>query len=55
MKKTRKIVIVLLLLFTFILLASQNIIASNAGLFQKEEYSEEFKEWLQLPEEERKT
>lgn len=54
MKKTRKIVIVLLLLFTFILLASQNIIASNAGLFQKEEYSEEFKEWLQLPEEERK-
>ncbi len=54
MKKTRKIVIVLLLLFTFILLASQNIMASNAGLFQKEEYSEEFKEWLQLPEEERK-
>ena len=54
MKKTRKIIIVLLLLFTFILLASQNIIASNAGVFQRDEYSEEFKEWMQLSEEERK-
>lgn len=44
----------LLLLFTFSLLTSQNAIASNAGLFQRDEYSEEFKEWRQLPEEERK-
>lgn len=54
MKKIRKIVITLLLLLTFILVSSQSIIASNTGLFQKDEYTEEFKEWIQLSEEERK-
>ena len=56
MKKLKKTVkIITLLVFMLILLANQKVFATNvANLFQKEEYTEEFKKWLELSDEEKK-
>lgn len=56
MKKLKKSVIVItLLVIILILLAYQKVFASNTiNLFQKTEYTEDFKKWLELSEEEKK-
>ena len=55
MKKFMKNVTVILLLSLLILLASQKVFASNvANSLTKMEYSEDFKKWLELPDEEKK-
>lgn len=55
MKKIMKNVTIILLLFLLILLASQEVFASNvANSLTKMEYSEDFKKWLELPDEEKK-
>lgn len=54
MKKIIKNIIIILLLFMLILLAGQEVFASNiANSLSKMEYSEEFKNWLELSEEEK--
>lgn len=54
MKKTIKKLAVILLLFILILFSSRGILAnSTTDLIYPEEYSEEYKRWLELPEEER--
>lgn len=53
MKKQNKSLIILLLVLILISISSQKIYASNTNLFQKTEYSEEFKKWLELSDEEK--
>lgn len=54
MKKIIRNITIILLLFMLILLASQEVFASNiANSLSKMEYSEEFKEWLKLSDEEK--
>lgn len=54
MKKLNKIITILLLLLSLILLGSKKVFANNtANLFQKAEYSESFKKWLELSDEEK--
>ena len=55
-KKLKKMFIVIaLLVFTLILLADYKVLATNSeNVFQKVEYTEEFKKWLELSEEEKK-
>ena len=52
MKKHKKFLFILLI-FMSILFFTQKIYASNADSLQKVEYSEDFKKWLELPEEEK--
>lgn len=53
MKKLKRIVILTLLLLSF--LTTQKVLANNsANLLEKMEYTEEFKNYLKLPEEEKK-
>lgn len=55
MKKQKKALIIILLVFILSLLISQTVFASNtADLIQMVEYSEDFKKWLDLSEEEKK-
>lgn len=56
MKKLKKsIFIISILFFLLIVLANQRVLAiSNGNFLHKVEYSEEFKKWLELSEEERK-
>lgn len=53
MKKQNKSLIIILLVLILISISSQKIYASNTNLFQKTEYSEEFKKWLELSDEEK--
>lgn len=54
MKKIIKNITIILLLFMLILLASQEVFASNiVNSLSRMEYSEEFKEWLKLSDEEK--
>lgn len=53
MKKQKKSLIILLLVLILISISSQKIYASNTNLFQKKEYSEEFKKWIELSDEEK--
>ena len=54
MKKIMKGITIVLLLFTLILLVNQEVFASDiANSLTKMEYSEEFQEWLELPDEEK--
>jgi len=57
MRKLKKAITVIItgLILLLILLANQNVFASSSeSLFQKVEYSEDFKKWLALSEEEKK-
>lgn len=56
MKRVSKIIIItVLLIFMQIVLTNQKVFSSNiVNIMQKKEYSEEFKKWLELPEEKRK-
>ena len=55
MKKLKKeFIIIFLFIFILVLLLNYKVFASsNTGLFQKVEYSEDFKEWLELTDEEK--
>ena len=54
MKKIIKNVTIILLLFILILLAGQKVFASDiANSLSRIEYSEEFKEWLELSDDEK--
>lgn len=53
MKKIMKKLIIMLLLFMLIILVSQKAFANTADILQREEYSKNFKKWLELSEEER--
>ena len=53
MKKQKKSLIIILLVLILISISSQKIYASNTNLFQKTEYSEEFKKWIELSDEEK--
>lgn len=56
MKKLKNVLItIILLLFVFAVLLNQQVFASiDSNLIKKAEYSEEFKKWLELSEEEKK-
>ena len=55
MKKLKKeFIIIFLFIFILVLLLNYKVFASsNTGLFQKVEYSEDFKDWLELTDEEK--
>ena len=52
--KRKKVLGAVILIIMLILLTNPKTFASNSNLFEKEEYTDEFKEWLELSEEERK-
>lgn len=55
MKKLKKIVLIILLVFIIIMLSTQKIIAtSSQSIIQPLEYSEDYKKWLKLSDEEKK-
>lgn len=55
MKKIKKIIAIIIIINTIILALNQMVFAvSNNDILRKEEYSEEYLKWLELPEEERK-
>lgn len=55
MKKLKKAVTISLLIFILTVLANQAVFASNpANLLERVEYSEDFKKWLKLSDEEKK-
>ena len=54
MKKQKKFIILILLLLAIILSPNCNVLANNnSNSFQKVEYSDEFKDWLELSDEEK--
>lgn len=53
MKKLKKIFLIIFLIFILFLLVDKKVFAST-NLFQKVEYSEEYKKWLELTDEEKK-
>ena len=52
--KRKKVLGAIVLILILIFLTNPKTFASNSNLFEKEEYTEEFKKWLELSEEERK-
>ena len=55
MKRNRKIIITMLLVFILVIIGNYQIFASNAAnVLENVEYSEDFKKWLELSEEEKK-
>lgn len=53
MKKTKKMISAMLVVFLLSLLINFNVFASNADFMQRAEFSDDFKKWLELSDEEK--